>query len=53
MCLGQGDQPGLWAASSASFIKPEEVTSLYKGIKNQSDFDQLSGTGTNKRKNNE
>lgn len=38
--------PGLWAASSASFIKPEEVTALYKGIKNQADFDTLSGTGT-------
>jgi hypothetical protein len=44
-CLFVGDAPALWASSSASFIKPEEVTALHKGIKNQSDFDNMSGTG--------
>jgi len=45
LCLFVGDAPALWASSSASFIKPEEVTALHKGIKNQSDFDNMSGTG--------
>jgi len=42
---GQGDTPGLWAASSASFIQPAEVLAIYKGIKNQTDFDALSASG--------
>jgi len=42
---GQSEPAGLWAASSATFIKQEEVDKLYKGIKNQSDFDGMSGTG--------
>jgi len=42
---GQDAAPALWASSSASFIKPEEVAALYKGIKNQADFDAMSGTG--------
>lgn len=42
---GQGATPGLWAASSASFIQPAEVAILAKGLANQATFDQLSGTG--------
>jgi len=40
-----GGNPSLWAASSATFIGPEEIKCLANGLKDQSTFDGLSGTG--------
>lgn len=42
---GQGAAPGLWAASSASFIVAAEIKDLAEGLVNQGKFDALSGTG--------
>ncbi len=40
-----GAAPALWAASSASFIKADEVAALSKGLTNETAFNDLSGTG--------
>jgi len=42
---GQGATPGLWAASSATFIQADEIKTLSTGLSSQSAFDNLSGTG--------
>ena len=42
---GQGKPPALWAASSASFVKAEEVTALNTALADSKAFDALSGTG--------
>jgi len=42
---GQGKPPGLWAASSSTFIKPEEVAALSTGLSDQKAFDALSASG--------
>jgi len=42
---GQGDKPALWASSSSSFIKPEEIAAISKGISDQATFDTQSSGG--------
>jgi len=42
---GQGATPALWAASSSSFLKPEEVVAIFKGISDQATFDQQAAAG--------
>lgn len=42
---GQGPAPQLWAASSAQFLKPEEIAAIAKGSTDQATFDQQAATG--------
>uniref|UniRef100_A0A1J3CV41 Profilin n=1 Tax=Noccaea caerulescens TaxID=107243 RepID=A0A1J3CV41_NOCCA len=42
---GQGKPPALWAASSANFIKADEVAALNLGLSDQKAFDAMAGTG--------
>jgi len=42
---GQGATPALWAASSSSFLKPEEVVAIHKGISDQATFDAQAVSG--------
>ena len=42
---GQAATPALWAASSNSFLKPEEITAIYKGISDQATFDAQAASG--------
>ena len=41
----QGATPALWAASSSSFLKPEEIANLSKGITDQATFDAQAAAG--------
>ena len=43
--LYQGATPALWAASSSSFLKPEEIANLSKGITDQGTFDTQAAAG--------
>jgi len=42
---GQGAAPALWAASSASFIQGPEISALSRGLTNETEFNNMSGTG--------
>jgi len=42
---GQGKPPALWAASSATFIKAEEVQTLATALSDQKAFDNLPANG--------
>ena len=42
---GQAAAPAVWAASSASFLKPEEIVAIYKGISDQATFDAQAASG--------
>jgi len=42
---GQGAAPALWAASSASFVKPEEIAAISKGLTDQGTYDAQAASG--------
>jgi len=42
---GQGATPALWAASSSTFLKPEEIAAISKGITDQATFDAQAAGG--------
>lgn len=42
---GQGANPALWAASSANFIKSEEIAALSKALTDEKSFNEMSSTG--------